>query len=344
MKATLAMLMAWAFGALAWAEDGLVVFEWSGYDDPGLFQAYLEQHGEPPDFVFFGEEEEAFQKLRAGFRADLSHPCSQSVAKWYDAGLLEPIDTSRIERWQDLDEAMRNAFKFDDGNHYLVPADWGTTALTYRADLVDEADMRSSAAFIDPKFAGRVTLPDNVDDAYALALLATGRTDWSTATPADIDLASDWLRKAHLNVRTYWTDSVELAQLLSSGEALIAWAWNETPVTMQADGHDVRSNHHTIEGSSSWFCGYVNLANDAHDEARAYDFLNAWMEPDSAIHLVESSGYGHGNQVAMSGLDQDALARAGLGSIHAPVLPQVPLPHQIREVMIKEFELIKAGF
>ncbi|MDE0307715.1 MAG: extracellular solute-binding protein [Albidovulum sp.] len=324
------------------ADDGLVVLDWSAYDDENFFLGYIEKHGDMPVFSMFGEEEEAFQKLRAGFKADLTHPCSQSVPKWREAGVIEPFDPSRIERWDDLNEIMREAFKYEDG-YYLVPADWGTTTLTYRADLVEEAEMESLQVFLDPKYAGRTSIGDNVDDAYALAYLATGLDDWTKATDDDFRKASDWLRKAHQNVRAYWVDGAELAQLMGSGEVLFSWAWNETAVTMSADGFDVVSNREPVEGSSDWFCGYANVTNQANDEAKAYDFINAWMEPRSAKYLVNDWGYGHGNSAAMAELGEDVI-NAGLGEIDAPVLSQVPMDHALRENMIAEFEMIKAGF
>ena len=325
------------------ADDGLVVLDWSGYEDPGFFGAYIEKHGDGPTYAFFGEEEEAFHKLRSGFAADVSHPCSQSVSKWHEAGIIEPIDISRIDRWDDINTDMKEAFVFD-GDYYLLPADWGSTAVTYRADLVDEADVQSLNVFLNPEFAGRVSIADNVDDAYALAFLATGLSDWTAATMEDLEKASAWLREAHRNVRTYWADGAELSQLMASGEVLVAWAWNETPATMSADGHDVRANRETAEGSSTWFCGYVNLANGPNPEDKMYDFFNAWMEPASAEYIVNEWGYGHGNQAAMDALGQDALDEVGLGSVSVPVLHQSPMSHVIREAMIKEFELIKAGF
>ena len=187
-------------GAATAADDGLVVLDWSGYEDEGFFQKYIEKHGDAPTYSFFGEEEEAFQKLRAGFRADVSHPCSQSVSKWLEAGLLEPLDTSRIDLWNDVNIEMKEAFKFD-GGYYLLPMDWGTTALTYRTDMVDMAKMDSLAVFLDPAYAGRIALPDNVDDIYALGYLANGLTDWTKATDADFEAASAWLRQANQPVR-----------------------------------------------------------------------------------------------------------------------------------------------
>ena len=330
-------------GAALAADDGLVVFDWSGYEDEGFFQKYVAQHGGSPTFAFFGEEEEAFQKLRAGFKADVSHPCSQSVSKWHEAGLLEPLDTSRIDLWSDVNSEMAEAFKID-GSYYMLPMDWGTTALTYRTDMVDVAKMTTLSVFLDPEYSGRIALPDNVDDVYALAYLATGVTDWTKATDANFETASAWLRQAHQNVRAYWADGAELAQLMGSGEVIVSWAWNETPATMAAEGLPIEANRSTAEGSSSWFCGYVNLANGPNSEDKMYDFFNAWMDPGSAEYIVTWWGYGHGNQTAMSAMGAEALVDAGLGPINVPVLAQVPMDQQLREKMIAEFEKIKAGF
>ena len=325
------------------ADDGLVVFDWSGYEDEGFFQNYVTKHGGPPTYAFFGEEEEAFQKLRAGFRADVSHPCSQSVSKWHEAGLLEPLDTSRIDLWSDVNTQMKEAFKID-GSYYMLPMDWGTTALTYRTDMVDVTKISSLAVFLDPAYSGRIALPDNVDDIYALGYLATGVTDWTKATDADFKVATAWLRQAHQNVRTYWADGAELSQLMGSGEVIVSWAWSETPATMAAEGLPIKANRSTVEGSSSWFCGYVNLANGPNSEDKMYDFFNAWMDPGSADYIVSEWGYGHGNETAMAAIGSEALNDAGLGPVDVPVLAQVPMNQQLREKMIAEFEKIKAGF
>ena len=79
--------------------------------------------------------------------------------------------------------------------------------MAYNPKKVTEADVASPDVFLTPKFAGRITLPDNVYVSYALAYLATGVNDCSTATDAQCDAASDWLRQVHSNLRTYLTDT-----------------------------------------------------------------------------------------------------------------------------------------
>lgn len=345
--AVAAAIFAIAGPALA-ADPDLVVFDWAGYEDPSFHQAYIEKYGDSPTFAYFGDEEEAFQKLRTGFKADLGHPCSQSVVKWREAGLIEPLDTSRILNWDKLMPAFRNMEGFvHDGKQYVMPVDWGGTFLTYRADLVDAADILSLQAFADPKFQGRVSIGDNVDDAYALGFLAVGVTDWTKATDEQFQAASEFLRKVHPNVRAYWQDGASLAQLMASGEVVLAWAWNETAVTMQGEGHPVELTRDTDEGYSTWVCGYVNLVNGAGSEDKMYDFLSAWNEDRVAQYIVSEWGYGHSNSEGMQLAGAEALASMGYDNMEAYVdktLWQAPLPSDLREKMIAEFEKIKAGF
>lgn len=323
----------------------LLVFDWSGYEEEGFFVEYAAKHGSGPSYAFFGEEEEAFQKLRSGFKADVAHPCSQSVDKWFQAGLIEPWDLSKIPNYETLSDLYKNDATFvRDGKVYFIPGDLGMTGIAYNADEVKEDVVASLQVFVDPAYAGRISLPDNVDDAYALAYLATGVADWTKATEADFKAASDWMRKAHANNRAYWADGAELAQLMATGEVLISWSWNETPVQMVGDGYNIKFNREAKEGSSSWFCGYVNLKDGPGSEDKAHDFVDSFLSQATADYIVNEWGYGHSNTTAMGGFDAETLTSVGLNDISAPQLAQLPMDNALREMMIAEFEKIKAGF
>jgi len=331
-------------GALAAQDAGLLVFDYPGFEDPAFHSKYKETHGASPTFAFFGDEEEAFQKLRSGFRADVSHVCAGSVTKWIEADMLEAWDTARITVFDDLDANLTGQDVAAVATEtFFIPTDFGSTAIAYNADQVPAADVGSLAVFQNPAYAGRMTLPDNVDDAFALAYLATGTTNWTSATDAQFEAAAAWLREVHENLRTYWTDPAELAQLLAGGEVLVAWAWNETLPTMVEDGFPIGFNRETTEGSSLWLCGYVKLKNGQGSQDKAYDFINAMLDPSSTQPLLDA-GYGHSNAASMASFGDDALSAVGLGQIDALVLAQLPMANDLRQKQSEAFERIKAGF
>ncbi len=329
--------------AVAAQDTDLLVFDYSGFEEEAHHTQYIAQHGAAPAFAFFGDEDEAFQKIRAGFQADIAHICAGSVTKWEESGIIEAWDTSKLTYFDDLDANLKGN-DVSGGAAFFIPTDFGSTAIAYNPEKVPAEDVASLNVFKDPKYAGRMTLPDNVDDAYALAYLAIGIDDWSNVTDEQFEAASAWLREVHGNLRTYWTDPAELAQLLASGEILVSWAWNETYPTMLEEERPIAFQREATEGSSLWLCGYVNLADGPGDEDKAYDYLNSFLAADNVLPLLDS-GYGSANKTALNALvGPEDLVIAGLEPITVPVLAQQPMPNAARERQVETFELIKAGF
>jgi len=339
-----ALALALAVPARA-ADPELLVFDWAGFEVEGLYAAYKEKNGDGPTYSFYGSDDEAFQKVASGFKADVAHPCSQMVSKYRDAGLIEPWDTSKIPDFANIDPKFLNSPVFkDDGGVWYIPTDWGVTAIAYNTEEVPAEDVKTLQVFADPKYAGRVSLPNSSDDVWALAYLATGVTDWTNVTDEQFAAAAEWLRKVHPNVRSYWNDPAEMSQIMASGEVLIAWSWNDGVAYLKDDNYPVGFEREPKEGSSTWFCGLVNLKDGPGKEEKAYDFVNSWLRTDAAPALLDAIGYGHANTVAMAAMDQAAVEAAGLGPINAPTLAQTPNDDALREKQLAEFEKIKSGF
>ncbi|MDB6179887.1 ABC transporter substrate-binding protein [Paracoccus fistulariae] len=330
----------------AFAADGeLTVFDWAGFEEPEIFQGYVDQHGENPTFAFFGDDDEAFQKMASGFKADVVHPCSQMVSKYRDAGLIEPWDTTKIPNFDKIDAKFLDSEVFkDDQGVWYIPTDWGATAIAYNSETVPAEDVSTLQVFVDPKYQGRVSLPDSSDDVWALAYLATGTTDWTDVSDEQFAAAADWLRKAHQNVTAYWADPSEQAQLMASGAVDIAWSWNDGVVYLQEDDYPVGFQRSPVEGSSTFFCGFVNVKDGPGVEQKAYDFINAWLEPSAGKGLLDAIGYGHTSTEAMATIADEPAVKAGLSELDVPVLAQTPNDPAQRERQLAEFEKIKAGF
>ncbi|SRR6056297_1957541 len=338
-----AMAVVLSVPSLAQAQD-LLVFDYSGFEDPSFHQPFIETHGGLPEFVFFGDEDEAFQRLLAGFQSDVTHICAGSVPRWEASGILEPWDSDRIEAFATLNGDLVGADVLEGRSElYFLPTDYGSTAVAYNAETVPADDVATLEIFNNPAYAGRLSIPDNVDDAYALAYLATGVSDWSDVSDAEFEAATAWLRGIHPNLLNYWVDPGEISQLMASGQIQAAWVWNEVPVALAEEGFPVGFERNTAEGTSVWLCGYVNMAEGEGSEDLAYDYVNSMLSEASAGPLLDN-GFGSANQAALEALGTEAMEAAGLGQVTVPVLAQLPISNEQRERQAEAFERIKAGF
>ena len=57
------------------ADSELTVFDWAGFEEPAIWQGYVDKNGDAPTFALYGDDDEAYQKLASGFKADVAHPC-----------------------------------------------------------------------------------------------------------------------------------------------------------------------------------------------------------------------------------------------------------------------------
>jgi spermidine/putrescine transport system substrate-binding protein len=338
--------LALAMSAPAGASDAeLLVFDWAGWEIPELSAAYSETHGAGPTYAFFADDDEAFQKVSSGFKADVVHPCSQMVPKYRAAGLIEPWDTTRIPEFANIAPGMLSSQEFvNDEGVWFIPTDAAYTAIAFNTETVPEADVASLSVFQNPTYAGRISLPDNTDDVWALALLATGVTDWTTVTDEQFTAAADWLRAVHPNVRAYWSDPSELTQLMATGEVQVAWSWNDAVALLRSEGFPVGFQRTPTEGVTTWFCGLVNIKDGPGSEDKLYDYVNAFLSPTAAQAMIDNFGYAHANQSALATIPAEALVAADVNPIEGILLPQVPIDTAVRDRMLEEFELIKSGF
>ena len=336
-----------AGSALAEAGD-LTVFDWSGYEDPGFFGDYVETHGGSPSYTFFGSQEEAFTKLMSGFEADLAHPCSDAVRKWHAAGLLRPLDTSRLDNWDAMLPEIKNVDGIMiDGEVWMMPFEWGNTGLIYRTDLIGEDDI-SLQLLADPAYQGKIAIPDAASSAYALASLATGNgADYTNLSDEQFQEASDFLRSIHPNMRFYWSDAGQLDQAMASGEIEMGWAWNQSELNLIWNEVPAQMMRDVDRGIATWVCGYVHLQSSTTPDDQIYDLLNALSTAESGQYIIEAWGYPHANADAYPISDQATIEAYGFDDPNAFFEGSLffdAVNPELESQMLREFERIKSGF
>lgn len=344
LLATVATITALSTAARA-ADAEMTVFDWAGWEIDGVLTDYVAKHGANPTYSFFADDDEAFQKVSSGFKSDVTHPCVASLPRYKDADLIEPWDTAKIPEFANINPVLLNsAVVKDDAGVWFIPTDYAYTAVAYNTTEVPAEDVATLQVFADPKYANRISLPDNSDDIWALAFLATGVTSWDNVTDEQFQAAADWLRSVHPNVRAYWADPAELSQLMATGEVLVSWSWNDGVALLQAENFPIGFNRAPAEGASTWYCGYVNMKDAPGSEDKAYDFINSLLAHGSAKTLLDELGYAHSNNAAMAEIPAEELQAAFVDPVTTTLLAQTPVSSEFREKMIQEFENIKAGF
>jgi len=330
------------------AATTLTVLEWAGYDSEDYFKSYVKKYGTLPAFSIFASEEEALQKVRGGFAADIMHPCNYSVDRFVDAKLTLPIDTSRLSNWEDIFPALQTAAGVVvDGHVVLAPADWGNSSIAYRPDLVDEDFKKNESwsIFFDDKYAGRVSMVDN-EVAVQIAGILLGHSPHEAFMLHGEALAATkpLVEKVVKNSRFLWNAPTDMQQALASGEIVAAYAWNDTIKNLNAQGIPVAFAK-PKEGYFTWFCGLSLLNSGKADPVAAHDFIDAWLSPETGKVLIEGSGYGHANQKSFILADKSAVAAMGITDPVAHMKSAIlfePVPGPILTPQIQLWEETKA--
>ena len=329
------------------AEGEVIYFTWGGYDIPELYPAYIEKYGADPQTPLFGDNEETFTKMRAGYVVDVTHPCSGMTGRWRDAGLIQPIDTSRLSNWGDVFPDLKTLkFTQENGVQWFVPFDWGQTSITYRRDLVDwQGEEESWSLLWDERYKGKLSMIDAAEDAWWCAAIYAG-VDVDNVTDDDIAMVRELLEKQRPLLRYYSSDMTTVEQGLASGELVAAMTWNSSPLELKKQGLDVAFAK-VKEGALTWVCGLVLAANAPHYD-KAHDLIDAMIGLRPGIFLVTEYGYGHSNLKVFEAVDEDVLLARGLSKDPLAILNKgvfvQGVPADVKTKIERDWAELVAGF
>ncbi|HNB50660.1 MAG TPA: ABC transporter substrate-binding protein [Anaerolineales bacterium] len=329
----------------------ITIMEWSGYEvteNPYLFPAFAKAYTptieDAVDYIFFAEDPEAFAKIQSKVHVDLVHPCESYMGLYVENGLLQPIDTSRIEHWDELNPKLVALGQFD-GVQYFVPWDWGYESILVRTDLVEEVP-DSWTDLWDPQYAGHLMLWDSGQANYAITALALGITDpWGNLNADTLEQVKQKLIELKPNVLTYWTDYTQTYDMPASGEAWVtANAWQDAFGYLTTEGYEA-AYIEPVEGRLGWACGY-GILKDAVNLDRVYEFLNAATAPESAAGLGNNYWYGHANTSAVNLIDPQIVEFMSLDKVDelfAKTIFYQPLSDEQRQMLVEMWNEVKAA-
>ncbi|MBE9180111.1 extracellular solute-binding protein [Oculatella sp. LEGE 06141] len=152
--------------APAHADDcTLTAIVWEGYTDSSFAEQFENQTGCMVKATYAGSSDEMFAKFRAGRGRtyDLISASGDITERLYKAGLVRPIDTSKLTNYDTIFESFKGGkWNTFDGKPYGVTFAWGPNVLVYNSEQVSTPPTSWDVLF-DPEYAGQITIPDDDD-------------------------------------------------------------------------------------------------------------------------------------------------------------------------------------
>ena len=223
--------------------------------------------------------------MRAGYKPDVMGPCLYSLPRWKEAGLLKPIETAKLKNWNRLSPTLRGMpeIQAGPGKVWFVPHYWGNTSLTIRTDLAPEyAKSQSWDILFDPKYKGRVSVLDGVDDVVPFVAKMMGINAYEMTDAQWVQVQAK-LRELLPHLRLVSSENSALAQGLASGELVAAMSWRTTFAALNRE-HKPVAYLNPPGGMFTYVCGLV-MHKDANEE-KALALIDAGITDDAAVYMI----------------------------------------------------------
>ena len=281
----------------ALAEGEINILTWEGYADPSFVEPFEEATGCKVSATYVGSNDDFAPKLAAGGGVfDLVSPSIDATAPLIAAGFVQPIDTARIDGWDDIYEKFRTSEGINaNGEVYGVPYAWGAIAFMYRPDKF-ETPPTTLAALWDPALEGRISLWDDKSALY-VAARANGDMDIYDLSDEQLAAAQAKLDEQRPLVRKYWSSAGELVDLYKSGEVWISNTWAGYQSALLADEGIEVVEFIPEENAEGWMDSFMIVA-DTPNEDCAYQFLNMAVSEAGQCGVANVNGYSVANPAA----------------------------------------------
>lgn len=362
IKQLAALLGSALLGLSVQAAEGRTVriYNWIEYLPAQILKDFQAETGIAPVYDVFDSAEMLESKLLAGNSGyDVVFPSSSGLARYIQAGALEPLDRRKLSNWRHLDGRFMQelASNSDPGNQYAAPYMWGTTLIGYNVDKVREvlgadAQLDSWALIFKPENIARLSrcgvgFIDSPSEILPIALRYLG-------LPAHSLQARDYqqARQLMLEIRPYITyfNSSRYGMDLANGDICVAVGWSggvaQANKLAKATGRGVQIEMILPrEGVPLWVDVMVIPKGASHiDEAHA--FINYLLRPEVIAKVSNALGYPNANQDATALVDASIRGNPAMyvpDEQRARLYPLQALPLPIERLRTRTWSAIRAG-
>ncbi|HEY2838000.1 MAG TPA: spermidine/putrescine ABC transporter substrate-binding protein [Pirellulales bacterium] len=274
----------------------LRVFNWSDYIHEDVIPEFEQRRQCSVVYDNYSSDAELETRLATGGGGyDVVFPSDRAMAALLAKDLLSPIDMARLANFRHLDAKFLSP-PFDRGNHYSVPYFWGTVAVGLRTDKVTDT-VHSFEPLFDPRYRGRITMLDDLENAVAAVLLHLG-LPLNSVEPGDLAQAQRLLLAQKALLQAYTSDAYK--ERLYAGDAWVSLGWSGD--LLQAARLEPRVPLRVVvpkTGTMIWLDSMA-IPRRAPNVELAHAFIDYLLEPPVALRNATAVQYATPNVAAQS--------------------------------------------
>jgi putative spermidine/putrescine transport system substrate-binding protein/spermidine/putrescine transport system substrate-binding protein len=286
------------------ADCTLTAIVWEGYTDPSFADEFTAQTGCNVKATYAGSSDEMFAKFRTGGGRtyDIISASGDITERLYKAGLVRPIDTSKLANYSTIFEPFQGGkWNTFDGKPYGVTFAWGPNVLVYNSKQVRPAPQSWDVLF-DPAYAGKISIPDNPMTIADVALWL-GKPDPYNLTEADLAEIKDKLLELRPSIRKFWTTAGELANLFQSGEVVMAHAWPLTYKQLSEANFPVGSV--SPKGKLTGWTDSWMISKRSPNADVAYQWIDYILSGEGQKGVMDVTGYSGATDLGVEAIGKE---------------------------------------
>jgi putrescine transport system substrate-binding protein len=291
----------------------LNIYNWPDYITEDMVSNFEKESGIKVNYQTFENNEVLQAKLIAGNSGyDIVVPGAVFAKSQIEAGLLQPLDKSKIPNLANLDSAiMAKLDSVDPGNNYLVPWAWSFTTVGINKTKVSQAlgdtPMPDNAwdLVFNPTYTSKlkscgIAYLDSPTEVMPPALHYLGKDAYSSNT-ADHEAAGEMLALVRQDIRLF---SSTLIDDLAGGKAcvVLGWAGDINIARSRAIENQTGDEIEALLPKSGGLLFFDNLAvpKDAKHPNNAMAFINYFLQPEVSASLTNELSYPTANKASVA--------------------------------------------
>jgi len=336
-----------------------------GYAEDDWVKPFEEKYNCKVNVTYAGTVEEHFTKTKAApDQYNIISNDSGRVQMYYDAGLIQAIDTSKLENYSKVGKYFRSHpyAEMEEGKKFHIPICWGDQDFIVNMDAVGEAiqpylvdigggkQALSYEVMKAPEFKGMVTMFDESGNVTDMSAISAGYAPPFNLDEEGYEAMIEELTAWAENCRTFTTGFDSEKSILTGEDAYISITGNNAiqAMALVEEGVGDKFTHFLpAEGTITWIDGWViTKPTEGASLDLALKYIDYMIGDEGQTKLAELVGFGIVNAGGSGGYTDAVKERTWwyAGSIDDfPVPLYVMLTDEDPERRVNTWNEIKAG-